>query len=75
MRAIHPGEILHEEIILANKLTEFEAAKMMGITYHDLYEFIQGRLGVTPELSIKISNVFGGTPDIWINLQNKFDNR
>jgi len=32
------------------------------------------KAGVTPEMSIKISEAFGqGSPDIWFRLQNDYD--
>jgi antitoxin HigA-1 len=73
MRYIHPGEILREEVILANDLTVTEAAKMLGISRQSLNKIIHERSDITPEMSFRIAKVFGGTADIWANLQNKFN--
>jgi len=71
MRHTHPGEILHEEIIYANELTVTEAAKMLGISRQSLNNIIHEKSDITPEMSFRIAKVFGGTADIWANLQTK----
>ena len=73
MRHIHPGEILREEIIAANELTVTAAAKLLGISRQSLNKIIHERSDVTPEMSFRIAKVFGGTADIWANMQTKFN--
>jgi addiction module HigA family antidote len=73
MRYIHPGEILREEVIVANKLTVTEAAKLLGISRQSLNNIVHERSDITPEMSFRIAKVFGGTADIWANMQTKFN--
>ena len=73
MRHIHPGEILREEVIYANELSVTEAAKMLGISRQSLNNIIHEKSDITPEMSFRIAKVFGGTPDIWANLQTKYN--
>ena len=73
MRHIHPGEVLREEVIAANELTVTEAAKMLGISRQSLNKIIHEKSDITPEMSFRIAKVFGGTADIWANLQTKFN--
>jgi addiction module HigA family antidote len=73
MRQIHPGEILREDVIYANELTVTEAAKMLGISRQSLNKIIHEKSDITPEMSFRIAKVFGGTADIWANLQTKFN--
>ncbi len=73
MRNIHPGEILREEIIATNKLTVTEAAKLLGISRQSLNNIIHEKSDITPEMAFRIAKVFGGTADIWANLQTKFN--
>jgi antitoxin HigA-1 len=35
--------------------------------------FMLGLRGVSPEMALRISTVFGGTPEIWLRLQAKYD--
>jgi|SRR6185312_9506361 len=73
MRNIHPGEILREEVIYANGLTVTKTAKMLGISRQSLNNIIHEKSDITPEMSFRIAKVFGGTADIWANLQTKFN--
>lgn len=73
MRHIHPGEILREEIIVANEITITQAAKMLGISRQSLNNIVHEKSDITPEMSFRISKVFGGTADIWANMQTKFN--
>lgn len=73
MRHIHPGEILREEVIAANDLTVTAAAKMLGISRQSLNKIIHEQSDITPEMSFRIAKVFGGTADIWANMQTKFN--
>jgi len=73
MRNIHPGEILREEIIAANELTVTETAKMLGISRQTLNKIVHEQSDITPEMSFRIARVFGGTADIWANMQTKYN--
>lgn len=69
----HPGEILKEEVILANALTITDAASLLGISRAVLSTVLNRKSPITPELAIRIAKVFGGTADIWLRLQLSFD--
>jgi addiction module HigA family antidote len=73
MRHIHPGEILREEVIKANNLTVTQAAKLLGVSRVALSNIINGNADITPEMCYRISTVFGGTAEIWANLQTKYN--
>jgi len=73
MRHIHPGEILREELIYANNLTVTETAQMLGISRQSLNKIIHEQSDITPEMSFRIAKVFGGSAEIWANLQTKFN--
>ena len=75
MRIIHPGEILREEVIKANELTVTAVAKMLGVTRTTLSNIINGKSDISPEMCYRIAGVFGGTAEIWANLQTKFNLR
>jgi addiction module HigA family antidote len=71
----HPGEILKEDVILANALTITDASTLLGISRAALSNVINRKSPITPQLAIRIAKVFGGTADIWIRLQLSFDMR
>ena len=75
MRNIHPGEILKTEIIVSNELTVTATSKLLGVTRTTLSNIINGKSDISPEMCYRIATVFGGTADIWANLQTKYNLR
>jgi addiction module HigA family antidote len=75
MRNIHPGEIFREEVLNANNLTVTEAAKLLGVSRPNLSNIVNEKSDISSEMAIRISVVFGGTPEIWANLQTKYNLR
>ena len=73
MRYIHPGEILREEVINANELTVTETARLLGISRQTLNQIVNEKSDITPDMAFRIAKVFGGTADIWANLQTKYN--
>lgn len=71
--SIHPGQFLREDVIEYNHLTITEAAKLLGITRIHLSNILNEKTSISPNIAIRISKVFGGTPDIWLKLQLKYD--
>ena len=72
MRNIHPGEILREEVIDANELTVTKPASSLGVTQTTLSPVLDSKSDISPEMAYRIAIVFGGTADIWANLQTKY---
>ena len=69
----HPGEIIREFCVEPLKLTVTDAAKALGVTRKTLSTLLNGRAGVSPEMAIRLSKVFGRTPEGWLRLQLQFD--
>lgn len=71
----HPGEILQQEVIIANDLTLTNAATLLDIPRLSLSKVINRKTPITPTIANRIAKVFGGTAEIWIRLQLSFDMR
>ena len=69
----HPGEILRELFISERNLTITEVAKGLNMARANLSAVINGHMGVSPELAVKLSEAFGNTAQFWINLQNNYE--
>jgi addiction module HigA family antidote len=69
----HPGRIIKDAIeAIPISVTGFAAH--IGVSRVTLSRVLNERAGVTPEMSIKISEAFGqDSPEIWFNLQNDYD--
>ena len=73
MSLIHPGELLKTELVEANGLTITEVASMLKVSRQALTNILNQKADISPEMASRISTVFGGTPDIWLRLQAKYD--
>ena len=69
----HPGEIIREFCVEPLNLTVTDAAKALGVTRKTLSALLNGKAGVSPEMAIRLSRVFGRTPEGWLRLQLQFD--
>jgi addiction module HigA family antidote len=69
----HPGRIIRQECIEPLGLTITEAAARLGVTRQALNNVINGKAGVSPEMSIRLSKAFGSKPDLWLGLQMEYD--
>jgi len=69
----HPGEILKDMFITERNLTITEVAKGLNMARANLSAVINGHMGVSPELAVKLSEAFGNTTQFWINLQNNYE--
>jgi len=70
---LHPGEILKEMFINERDLTITEVAKGLNMARANLSSVINGHLGISPELAVKLSEAFGNTAQFWVNLQNNYE--
>ena len=50
-------------------LSVAEAAKAIGVTRQQLYNIINGRSAVTPEMAVRFEVAFGGSADVWLTMQ------
>jgi antitoxin HigA-1 len=69
----HPGRIIRQECIEPLGLTITDAAARLGVTRQALNNLINGKAGISPEMSIRLSKAFGSKPDVWLGLQMEYD--
>ncbi|GAE63023.1 HigA family addiction module antidote protein [Chryseobacterium indologenes] len=70
---VHAGEVLREFVIEPAELTVGEASTYLDVTRVTLSNILNGKSAITPNMALRISYVFGGTPDFWLRLQRKYD--
>jgi addiction module HigA family antidote len=73
MKNIHPGELLRMEIIFAHQLNLTEAAQLMQVPIRTLSKIINCRINISEEMCERIAATFGGTAEIWANLQSNYN--
>jgi addiction module HigA family antidote len=69
----HPGRIVRQDCVEPLKLTITEAAKVLGVTRQALNNLVNGKAGISPEMAVRLSKAFGGSPEVWLRLQANYD--
>lgn len=69
----HPGRIVRQDCVEPLKLTITSAAKVLGGTRQALNNLVNGKAGISPEMAVRLSKAFGGSPDVWLRLQANYD--
>jgi addiction module HigA family antidote len=69
----HPGEIVREECLKPLGLTVTAAAEALGVTRKALSDLLNGHTGISPDMAIRLEQVFGSTADTWLRLQMQYD--
>ena len=69
----HPGEIIRDFCVDALEMTVTDTARALGVTRKTLSALLNGRAGISPEMALRLSRVFGRTPEGWLKLQLQYD--
>ena len=70
---MHPGELLREEILPALDRPKTVIAKLLGVSRQTLYDILEERQPVTPVMALRLGKLCGNGPDLWLNLQKRYD--
>src|SRR6202167_6375208 len=70
---VHPGEILKEDVLPAAGLSVTAAAKGLGVSRQMLHDILARRKPLSAIMCLKVSRLFGGSPEIWMRLQAAYD--
>ncbi|HEX9756322.1 MAG TPA: HigA family addiction module antitoxin [Nitrospiria bacterium] len=69
----HPGETLKELCLLPLDLSVTRAAKALGITRKTLSQLLNGHIGVSPTMAIRLALATNTTAESWLNMQTAYD--
>src|ERR1700734_1229963 len=70
---MHPGELLREEILPALDRPRTQIAKLLGVSRQTLYDVLKEKQPVTPVMALRLGKLCGNGPDLWLNLQKRYD--
>jgi addiction module HigA family antidote len=69
----HPGEMLREDFLPDYGLTVMSLAQALGVSRQTINEIIRERRAVSPEMALRLSRLFGNSPEFWLNAQRAVD--
>jgi addiction module HigA family antidote len=70
---IHPGEILLEEFLKPFEVSQYELAKVIGVSARRINEIVHGTRSITPDTALRLARAFDVSDRFWLNLQNRYD--
>src|SRR6202795_1248106 len=73
MPPIHPGEIIKQDILPSAGLSVTAAAKALGVSRQMLHDILAERRPLSAVMCLKVSRLFGSTPEFWMRLQASYD--
>ena len=72
-RPTHPGDMLNEDFMSDYGLTVAGLAGAVGVSRQSINELLKGRRAVSPEMALRLSRLFGNSPEFWLNAQRAVD--
>ncbi|HWA31604.1 MAG TPA: HigA family addiction module antitoxin [Rhizomicrobium sp.] len=73
LRPTHPGEILREDVLPALRKSKTEIADLLGVSRPTLYDVLNEKRPIAPNLALRIGKLVGGGPEIWLRMQQLYD--
>src|SRR5208283_1199142 len=68
-----PGGFVRRQCIEPLGLTITAAAAALGVTRTTLSELVNEKRGISPEMAVRLSKVFGGSAESWLIQQAQYD--
>jgi antitoxin HigA-1 len=69
----HPGQHVLKDCLEPLGLSITKAAEILGVTRLTLSNLVNGKNGISPEMSIRLAKAFGGSPEVWLGMQMDYD--
>jgi addiction module HigA family antidote len=70
---MHPGQLLREEILPALNRPKTQIVRLLGVSRQTLYDLLEENQPVTPIMALRLRKLCGNGPDLWLNLQRRYD--
>lgn len=72
-RPTSPGCVLREDVLPALNRPKAEIARLLGISRQSLYDILDEKQPVTPQMAVRLGKLLGNGPELWINMQRACD--
>ena len=73
LKPIHPGEILREEFMVPLGLSANALAIHLHVSAPTINDIGREKRSISPEIALRLGQYFRTTPELWINMQARYD--
>lgn len=70
---ITPGEVLLEEFLKPANVSQNQLARAIDVPPGRVNDIVRGKRSITSDTAARLAVYFGTTPDLWLNLQARYD--
>jgi antitoxin HigA-1 len=72
--AIHPGEILKDELTELG-ISAAELARILHVPTNRITQILNGKRAITADTALRLGRWFGTGAELWLNLQKSYELR
>jgi addiction module HigA family antidote len=69
----HPGAMLREDFLPDYGLTVASLAEALDVSRQTINELLRERRALSPAMALRLSRLFGNSPEFWLNAQRAVD--
>ncbi len=73
MRAIHPGEVLREDVLAELGITPHALAMALRVPASRVNDIVLERRAMSADTALRLARYLDTTPQYWMNLQSDYD--
>lgn len=73
VRPTHPGEMLREDFLPDYGLTVSGLADALDVSRQTVNQLLRECRAVSPKMALRLSRLFGNSPEFWLNAQRTVD--
>ncbi len=68
----HPGCLILQKYMEPLELNIFETSRILDVKWQTLYDVVNERAEISPEMAIHLEQVFGRKAETWLKIQAKY---
>ena len=70
---LHPGEILLEEFLVPLEMSAGQLAKALDVPRTRIERIVREEMGISADTALRLARYFGTSPELWLNLQQRYE--
>ena len=73
VKPTHPGKMLREDFMPDYNLSVKSLAEALNVSRQTINELVNERRNLSPEMALRLAQLFGNTSEFWLNAQREVD--
>lgn len=69
----HPGALIKRQYLEPLEMSNTQLAEILGVSRKTVSEIVNEQASVSPIMALRLARAFQTTPELWLNLQQKYD--